>query len=102
MRREKIKNKSKINLIYNSKLIDNDTGWKIKRKTYNLIWSPARNDPIDYQIKDFSFHAFKDEIRHSTGNFSPFLRRKLYSKHSMHAKMSLEEEEILSFKDLDV
>ena len=36
MRREKTEIKSKINLIYDSKVKDNDTGQKIRSKIYNL------------------------------------------------------------------
>ena len=36
VRREKTKNKYKINLIYGCKLKDNDTWQKINKKTHNL------------------------------------------------------------------
>ena len=48
MLREKTKNKSKIQLLYNSKLKSNIIGKKIREKTYNLTYNRARNDLIDH------------------------------------------------------
>ena len=53
IKREKSKIKSKINLIYNSKLKLNDTWQKIRRKTHNLTHDSTWNDPIDRRIKAF-------------------------------------------------
>ena len=45
--REKLKLKYKINVIYDLKLIDNDTGGKIRMKMHNLTQSRTQIDPID-------------------------------------------------------
>ena len=74
VRREKTEITSKINLIYDLKLKDNDTRQKIRMKTHNVTQSRAQIDPIDRQIKGFFFRNFEDEIRHSIGNFSLFFR----------------------------
>ena len=71
-KREKTEQSSKIQLIYYSKLKDNDIGQKIRRKTRNLTQSRARNDRIDCRIKGLSFHNFDEKIRHSRGDFSLF------------------------------
>ena len=102
MRREETENKYKINPIYNSNLKDNDTWKKIGKKTYNLTWSHARKDPIDYQIKGFSFHDFENKIWHSRGDFSLFFRWNFNFKHSLDVEINLDEEEIERFKDWDV
>ena len=51
--REKFEIKSKINIIYDSKLQSNDARQKIKRKTHNLTRDSDRNDPIERRIKGF-------------------------------------------------
>ena len=99
MRREKYENEYKINLIYDSKWKDNDIGRNILMKTHNLTGNRARNDPIDHRIKGFSFHDFDDKIHHSRGDFSLFFQQNLDFKHSLEAKIDLEEEEIKRFKD---
>ena len=59
-------------------------------KTHNLTRDSDQNDPIDRQIKDFSFRDFKDDRRHSRGKFSLLFRQNLTFNHSINAKMSLE------------
>ena len=89
-KREKSELKSKINLIYNSKLQSNDTEQKIRRKTHNLTHDSDRNDPIDLCIKGFSLRDFKYDRRHSRGKFSLFYRQNFIFNHSVDAEMSLE------------
>ena len=55
LRREKTKIKYKINLIYGSKLIDNDIGRKIRRKTHNLTWIHPWNDLL--MVGSRAFHS---------------------------------------------
>ena len=68
-------------------------------KKHNLTRSHTRINPINRQIKGFSFRKFKDKIRHLRGNFSLFFRQNLDFKYSLDMEMSLEEEEIKRFKD---
>ena len=72
---------------------------KIKKKTHNRTQSRARIDPIDRWINEFLFHNFEDKIRHSRGNFSLFFQQNIDFKHSLDAKIDLEEEEIKRVKD---
>ena len=74
-KRDKTEIKYKSNLIYDSKLKDNDTRLKMKKKTYNVTQIHTRNDPIDCQIKGFLFRDLEDKIRHSRGDFSLFLTK---------------------------
>ena len=97
-KREKTKKLSKIQLIYYSKLKSNDTRQKIRRKTHNLTWY----DPIDCWTKGFSFHEFESEFHNSIDEISLFFWQNLDFKHSLDAKMSLEEKEIKRFKDWDI
>ena len=99
LKREKSEIKSKINLIYDSKMKYNVIGRKIRMKTRILTWDSARNDPIDRQIKGFSFFDFKDKIWHSRGTFFLFFRWNLDFKNSLDAEMSIEEKVIKRFKD---
>ena len=50
-----------------------------------LTQDSARIDPIDHQIKDFSFHEFEDDRRHSRIDFSLLSQWNLSFKHSLHA-----------------
>ena len=68
-KREKTEIISKIRLIYNLKLKYDVIRRKIKRKTRFLTQDSARNDPIDFRIKGFSFHDFEDSRRHSITDF---------------------------------
>ena len=61
-KREETKNKSKLQVIYYSKLKSDVIGREIRRKTQILTQSSARNDLIDCQIKGSSFHDFEDEF----------------------------------------
>ena len=69
------------------------------RKTRILTQDSARNDTIDCQIKDFSFHNFEDDCWHSRSEFSIFSPRNLTFKHSLDAKIDLVDEERKRFKD---
>ena len=91
--------KSKINLIYDSKLKDNDTRQNIRMKKIILTQISAPIDLIDCRIRGFSFRNFKDKILQSRGDFSLFFQLNLDLKHSLDAEMSLKEEEINRFKD---
>ena len=102
MKREKTENKSKVRLIYNLKLKYDVIGRDIRRKTRILTLNSARNDPIDRQIKGSSFHDFEDEFWHSRTNSSLFSPQNLTFKHSLEAKIDLEEEKSKRFKDWDV
>ena len=53
MQGEKSKIKSKIYLIYDSKLQSNDTGQKIRRKIHNLTRDKVRNDSMINGSKAF-------------------------------------------------
>ena len=64
-----------------------------------LTRSRARIDPIDRQIKVFSFRNLEDEIYHSRGNLSLFFQQNHDFKPSLETEMSLEEEKIKKFKD---
>ena len=101
MKIEKTESKYKINLRYDSKLKDDNTGWKTRIKMHNLTWSHSRIDPIDHWVKSFSFRNFEDIIWHSRGDFSLVFQQNLDFKHFLDAEMSLEEEEIKRIKDWD-
>ena len=77
-------------------------GREIKRKTHNLTWNSAQNDPINFRIKGFSFHDFEDEFRHSRWDFSLFSERNLTFKHFLDTKINQEEEERKRFKEWDI
>ena len=64
------------------------------RKTHNQTRDSARNDPINRQIKGFSFRHFKDDCRHSRGEFSLFFHRNLIFNHSLDVELILDEEEM--------
>ena len=72
VKREKTKIKSKIWLIYDSKLKFDVIGRDIRRKTQILTWNSTRNDPINHMLKGSSFRNFEDEFRHSRSDFSLF------------------------------
>ena len=101
-KREKSEIKSKINLIYESKLQSNDTGWKIRRKTHNLTQDSTWNDPIDREIKTFSFCDFEDDSWHSWGKFSLIFWRNLTFNYFLNAEMSLQVKGRKRFKDSHV
>ena len=75
---------------------------KIKRKTYNLTQSQARNDPINLRIQGFSFCDFENEFWHSRDDFFWFSPPIIVFKHSSDAEMSHEEVEIKWFQDFVV
>ena len=52
-KRDKTKIKSKINLIYDSKMKFDVIGREIRRKIQILTQDSAQNDPIDCQIRGF-------------------------------------------------
>ena len=85
--------------MYDSILKHNDKSQMIRRKTHNLTQSRAQIDPIDCQIKGFSFRDFEAKIWHLIGNFSSFFRQNLDFRHSLDMEMSLEDEAIKRFKD---
>ena len=91
VKREKIKIKSKIRLISYSKLKSNVIRRYIRRKTQFLTHDSAQIDPINCQIKGFSFHQFEDNCQHSRSNFSLFSQQNVTFKHSLDVEMSLEE-----------
>ena len=68
-------------------------------KTRNLTPSRTGNNPINHWIQGFSFRDFKNKVRRSRGDFFLFSPVNLDFKPSLHAEMSLEEEEIKIFKD---
>ena len=74
----------------------------IKKKKHNINRDSSRNDPIDCQIKGFSFCDFEDDCRHSRRKFSLFFQQNLTSNHSLDAEINLEEEESERFNDWDV
>ena len=66
----KIKIKSKLNLIYNSKLKSDFIGRDTSSKTRILTQDSTRNDPMDHRIKGFLFCNFEDDCWHSRNEFS--------------------------------
>ena len=102
VKRQKSKIKYKINIIYDSKMKSDIIGRKIRRKTWILTRDRAWNDPIDHQIKGFSFRNFKDNRRNSRSNFSLFSPQNITFKHFLNMESDLEKEEIKRFKDWDV
>ena len=64
------------------------------KNSRNLTRSRTQNDPINRQIKGFSFRNFKNEVQCSRGDFFWFSPQNLDFKFSLGAKTSLEEEEI--------
>ena len=77
-------------------------GRGIRRKTQILTWDSAWNDQIYHQIKGFSFCDFKDDRQHWRTYFSLFSPPNLTFKHSLDAKIDLEDKEGKRFKDWDV
>ena len=61
-KREKFEVKSKLILIYDSKLQSNDRREKIRRKIHNLSRDSIENDPIDGRIKGFLLRNFEEII----------------------------------------
>ena len=59
----------------------------------------AQNDPINHQIKGFSFRDFEDDHRHSRSDFSLLSPRNSTFKHSLDAEINLEDKESKIFKD---
>ena len=53
----------------------------------------TRNDPIDRQIKGFSFCNLEDDRQHPRSDFSLFSPRNLTFKHSLDAEIGLEDKE---------
>ena len=64
-----------------------------------LTQDSTQNDPIDLQIKGFLFRDFIDDRLYSRSDFSLFSPRNLTFKHSLDAKIDLEDEENNIFKD---
>ena len=62
-------------------------------KTLNLTRSRAPNDPINCQIQGFSLSDFENEVWRSRCDFFLFSQQILDFRHSLDAKMSLEDEE---------
>ena len=100
--REKIEIIFKINLIYDLKLKSNVIRRNIKRKIWMLTWYSTRNDPIDCQIKGFSFCNFEDDLLYSRSEFPLFSPQNLIFKHSLDAEIDIEDKESKRFKDWDV
>ena len=96
------KQKIKIKLIYDLKLKYNDIGRNIRRKTQILTRDSAQINPINRQIKGFSFLEFEDYRWHPRINFSLFSQQIITIKHSSDVEMSLEAKGIKRFKDWDV
>ena len=94
MRREQ-KIEIEINSIYDLKLKFNVTGREIRRKTQDS----TQIDPIAFRIKGFLFRKFEDDRQYSRSDFSMFSQRNLTFKHSLDAKIDLEDEGSERFKD---
>ena len=90
----KIKIKTKIIKIYDSKLKSNAKGRYIRMKTHNLTQSHAQNDPINCRLQGFSFRDLENKFERSRCDFFRFSPSILDFKYSSDAKMSLEEVEI--------
>ena len=93
----KTKIKSKIKIIYDSKLKSNTTRRYIRRKTGSLTRSRAENNPINLQIQGFSFCNFENKFKCSRGGFFRFSPPIFNFKHSSDMEMSLEEVKIKWF-----
>ena len=74
-------------------------GSEIRRKTQILTPNSDQSGLIDHLIKGSSFRNFEDEFWHLGSNFSLFSPRNLTFKHSLDAKIDIEEEESKRFKD---
>ena len=94
--------KSKIWLIYNSKLKSNDIGREIKRKTRILTQDSAQIDLIVQRTKGYSFGDFEDNRRHLRSNFSLFSQQNLTFKYSLDKEIDLEAQGSKKFKYWDV
>ena len=44
------------------------------KKTHNLTQNRGRNDPIDCQIKGYSFHILENKFQHSRGEIFLFFK----------------------------
>ena len=88
--------------MYNSNCKSNAKGRKIMMKTCNLTQSRAQNDPINRRIQGFSFRYFKNKGRRSRCDFFWFFQPIIDFKHSLDAKMSLEDEEFKRFLNCGV
>ena len=62
MKRERMTNPTKINLIYELKLKCNAIGQRIKRKKRNLTQNFSQKDPINHQIKAFHSIFHKTDL----------------------------------------